>query len=182
MRASQAEEDGRRRQAGRQVRLRQSMLATLVVLLGLAVTAGGLAYQQREGALDQERVARSQALAVRSASLAGGRPEASMLLAEEAYSADTTAEARGALLSAQAQPFSARLGGYRGPVNTVAFAPDDRTTGRWRWPAPTARSPCGAWPATTTGPSPPSPSPAACARSPSAPTAVPSRPLRRTGR
>lgn len=127
LRASQAEEDGRRRQAGRQIRLRQSLLATLAVLLGLAVTAGGLAYQQREGALDQERAARSQALAVRSASLAGGRPEASMLLAEEAYRADTTVEARGALLSTQAQPFSARLGGYRGPVNAVAFAPDDGT-------------------------------------------------------
>ncbi|WP_326574716.1 WD40 repeat domain-containing protein [Streptomyces sp. NBC_00481] len=127
LRASQAEEDGRRRQAVRQVRLRQSLLATLVVLLGLAVTAGGLAHQQRSGALEQERVARSQALAVRSASLAGGRPEASMLLAEEAYRADTTVEARGALLSTQSQPFSARLGGYRGPVNAVAFAPDDRT-------------------------------------------------------
>ncbi|WP_338900201.1 WD40 repeat domain-containing protein [Streptomyces sp. TG1A-60] len=127
LRASQAEEDGRRRQAGRQVRLRQFMLATLVVLLGLAVTAGGLAHQQREGALGQERLARSQALAVRSASLAGGQPEASMLLAEAAYRADTTAEARGALLSTQSQPFSARLGGHRGPVNAVAFAPDDRT-------------------------------------------------------
>jgi WD40 repeat protein len=127
LRASQAEQDGRRRQARRQVRLRQSMLATLVVLLGLAVTAGGLAYQQREGALDQERVARSQALAVRSASLAGGRPEASMLLAEEAYRARATAEARGALLSTQSQPFSARLGGHRGPVNAVAFAPDNRS-------------------------------------------------------
>ncbi|WP_419596615.1 helix-turn-helix domain-containing protein [Streptomyces brasiliscabiei] len=127
LRASQAEEDGRRRQAGRQVRLRQSMLATLAVLLGLAVTAGGLAYQQREGARAQERAARSQALAVRSASLAGGQPEASMLLAGEAYRADTTAEARGALLSTQSQPFSARLDGYRGPVNAVAFAPDDRT-------------------------------------------------------
>jgi WD40 repeat protein/transcriptional regulator with XRE-family HTH domain len=127
LRASQAEEDSRRRQAGRQVRLRQYTLATLVVLLGLALTAGGLAYQQREAALDQERVARSQALAVRSASLAGGQPEASMLLAEAAYRADTTAEARGALLSTQSQPFSARLRGHRGPVNTVAFAPDDRT-------------------------------------------------------
>ncbi|WP_259407594.1 nSTAND1 domain-containing NTPase [Streptomyces akebiae] len=127
LRASQAEEDGRRRQARRQVRLRQSMLATLAVLLGLAVTAGGLAYQQREGALDQERVARSQALAARSVSLAGGRPEASMLLAEEAYRTAPTAEARGALLSTQSQPFSARLDGHRGPVNAVAFAPDDRS-------------------------------------------------------
>nr|WP_319128330.1 helix-turn-helix domain-containing protein [Streptomyces europaeiscabiei] len=127
LRAGQAEEDGRRRQARRQVRLRQSMLATLAVLLGLAVTAGGLAYQQRAGALDQERVARSQALAARSASLAGGRPEASMLLAEEAYRTAPTAEARGALLSTQSQPFSARLDGHRGPVNAVAFAPDGRS-------------------------------------------------------
>ncbi|MHB9857898.1 nSTAND1 domain-containing NTPase [Streptomyces sp. YIM S03343] len=121
--ASQAEEETRKRQVSRQIRLRQLLLATLVVLLGLAVTASALAYQQRTGALHQERVARSQALAVRSTSLAGGRPEASMLLAEEAYRADPTAEARGALLSTQAQPFTARLGGHRGPVNAVAFAP-----------------------------------------------------------
>ncbi|MEU6534742.1 helix-turn-helix domain-containing protein [Streptomyces sp. NPDC047000] len=121
--ASQAEEETRQRQSRRQFRLRQLLLATLVVILGLAVTAGALAYQQRAGALRQERVARSQALAVRSTSLAGGQPEASMLLAEEAYRADPTAEARGALLSTQAQPFSARLGGHRGPVNAVAFAP-----------------------------------------------------------
>ncbi|MFE0674903.1 DNA-binding protein [Streptomyces sp. NPDC058867] len=127
LRASQTEENARRGQARRQLRLRQSLLATLAVLLCLAVTAGLLAYQQREGARAQERAARSQALAVRSASLAGGRPEASMLLAGEAYRTDTTAEARGALLSTQSQPFSARLDGYRGPVNAVAFAPDDRT-------------------------------------------------------
>ena len=127
LRASQAEEDGRRRQARRQVRLRQSLLATLAVLLGLAVTAGGIAYRQRADAYDHERVARSQALAARSASLAGGRPEASMLLAEESYRTAHTAEARGALLSTQSQPFSARLTGHRGPVNQVAFAPDDRT-------------------------------------------------------
>ncbi|UUN30587.1 helix-turn-helix domain-containing protein [Streptomyces sp. FIT100] len=127
LRASRAEEDGRARQARRQVRLRQRMLATLVVLLVLAVTAGALAYQQRSGALQQERVARSQALAVRSTSLAAGRPEASMLLAEEAYRAQATAEARGALLSTQSQAFSARLGGHGGPVNAVAFAPGNRS-------------------------------------------------------
>ncbi|MFD3730316.1 helix-turn-helix domain-containing protein [Streptomyces sp. NPDC058632] len=127
LRASLAEQEGRERQAVRQVRLQQSMLATLVVLLGLALTAGGLAHQQRESALDQERVARSQALAVRSASLAGGQPEASMLLAGEAYRAHATAEARGALLSTQSQPFSGRLGGHRGPVNAVVFAPDNRS-------------------------------------------------------
>ncbi|MEZ3178712.1 helix-turn-helix domain-containing protein [Streptomyces pimonensis] len=127
LRASLAEQEGHERQARRQVRIRQSMLATLVVLLGLALTAGGLAHQQRESALHQERVARSQALAVRSASLAEGQPEASMLLAGEAYRAHATTEARGALLSTQSQPFSGRLGGHRGPVNAVVLAPDDRT-------------------------------------------------------
>ncbi|MGW6709555.1 nSTAND1 domain-containing NTPase [Streptomyces sp. NPDC054956] len=123
LRASRAAEEARARQAGLQVRLRQRMLATLVVLLVLALTAGGVAYQQRSGALAQERTARSQALAARSLSLAAGQPEASMLLAGEAYRAEATPEARGALLSTQSQPFLARLGGHDGPVNAVAFAP-----------------------------------------------------------
>ncbi|MET8165898.1 helix-turn-helix domain-containing protein [Streptomyces sp. NPDC005329] len=127
LRASRAEEADRRRQARRQVRRRQGTLATLVVLLTLAVAAGALAYQQRSDALRQERVARSRALAAQSASLAVGQPEASMRLAGEAYRSQATPEARGALLSTQAQPFSARLGGHRGPVNSVAFAPDGRT-------------------------------------------------------
>ncbi|MGQ4433155.1 MULTISPECIES: nSTAND1 domain-containing NTPase [unclassified Streptomyces] len=126
LKASQAEEDARQQLARRQIRLRQALFATLAVLLGLAVTAGALAYQQRASALAQERVARSQALAVQSTSLAGGQPEASMLLAEEAYRADRTPEARGALLSTQAQAFAARLVGRHGPVNAVAFTPDGR--------------------------------------------------------
>ncbi|MFE2141513.1 helix-turn-helix domain-containing protein [Streptomyces sp. NPDC059456] len=123
LRASRAAEEARRAQELRQVRRRQRMLAMLVVLLALALTAGALAYRQREGALGQERIARSQALAVRSTSLAAGQPEASMRLAEEAYRTRATPEARGALLSTQAQPFLARLGGHGGPVNAVAFGP-----------------------------------------------------------
>ncbi|GAA2197835.1 hypothetical protein GCM10009787_37980 [Streptomyces bangladeshensis] len=122
--ASQAEEEARQRQTRRQVRLRQATVATLVVLLGCALAAGGLAHRQRADALAQERLARSQALAVQSTLLAGGRPEASLLLAAEAYRTQPTATTRGALLSTQAEPFAARLGGHRGPVNAVAFAPN----------------------------------------------------------
>ncbi|MEU6299058.1 nSTAND1 domain-containing NTPase [Streptomyces erythrochromogenes] len=125
LRESLAAQDGRERQAARQARLRQRMLATLVVLLVLAVGAGGLAYQQRSGALGQERIARSRALALQSAALAAGQPEASMLLAGDAYRTAGTSEARGALLSTQSQPFVARLGGHGGPVNAVAFGPDN---------------------------------------------------------
>ncbi|MET9882062.1 helix-turn-helix domain-containing protein [Streptomyces sp. NPDC006430] len=126
LRASQAAQDARRTQARRQVRLQQRMLAMLVVLLGLALTAGALAYGQRTDALDQGRVARSQALAAQSTSLAAGQPEPSMRLAEEAYRTEATPQARGALLSTQAQSFLARLRGHSGPVNAVAFAPDGR--------------------------------------------------------
>ncbi|GAB2607791.1 hypothetical protein GCM10027168_45910 [Streptomyces capparidis] len=126
LRASRAAEDSRAAQARRQVRVQQRLLATLAALLVLAVTAGCLAHRQREAARGQERVARSQALAARSAALAAGRPEASLLLAEAAYRAAPTTEARGALLSTQAQRFSARLTGHAAPVNAVAFAPDDR--------------------------------------------------------
>lgn len=127
LRASQDAQDSRERQAGRQVRLRQWTLATLVVLLVIAMGAGGLAYQQRAGALGQERVARSRALALQSAALVVGQPEASMRLAGQAYRTSATVEARGALLSTQSQPFVARLGGHGGPVNAVAFAPDNGT-------------------------------------------------------
>lgn len=127
LRAGRAGEEARAAQARRQARLRQGMLATLVVLLVLAVGAGGLAYQQRSGALGQERVARSRALALQSAALSAGQPEASMRLAGEAYRTAATTEARGALLSTQAQPFIARLGGHGGPVNAVAFAPGNGT-------------------------------------------------------
>ncbi|MFJ7903964.1 helix-turn-helix domain-containing protein [Streptomyces sp. NPDC096198] len=126
LRASRAEEEARARRVRRQERLRGALLATLVVLLGLALAAGGLAYRQRTAALAQEQVSRSHALALESVSLAPGRPEASMLLAVAACRARVTAEARGALLSTQAQPFAGRLGGQRGPVNSLAFSPDDR--------------------------------------------------------
>ncbi|MGW8783682.1 nSTAND1 domain-containing NTPase [Streptomyces sp. NPDC055796] len=121
--ASREAEEARQAQARRQVRLRQRMLALLGVLLVLALTAGAVAYQQRAGALGQERTARAQALAARSTALAAGRPEASMRLAQEAYRTEANPESRGALLSTQSQPFLARLGGHGGPVNAVAFAP-----------------------------------------------------------
>ncbi|MGW2859505.1 nSTAND1 domain-containing NTPase [Streptomyces sp. NPDC001205] len=122
--ACEAEEERGARAARRQTRIRRTLLVTLAGLLAVAVTAGVLAFQQSRRALDQSRTARSQALAVRSGALAAGQPEASMLLAADAYRTDRTPQARGALLSTQAQYFDGRLRGHTGPVNSVAFSPD----------------------------------------------------------
>ncbi|MFF3306175.1 helix-turn-helix domain-containing protein [Streptomyces sp. NPDC002952] len=124
--ASEAEERRGLEQARRQGRQQRRLLAMLTVLLALAVTAGALAVQQRSSALEKGRVARSQALAVASTSLAAGRPEESMLMAARAYRTSPTTEARGALLSTQAQYFAGRLTGQHGPVNDVAFDPAGR--------------------------------------------------------
>ncbi|MFB9519211.1 helix-turn-helix domain-containing protein [Streptomyces cremeus] len=125
--AGQAEERARQRTETLRVRTRRVLLATLAALLVLAVGAGTVAYEQRERAYRERLTAQSQAMAVRAQTLAAGRPEEAMRLALRAYRTAPTVEARGALLSTQAQPFAGRLRGHTGPVNAVAFAPDGLT-------------------------------------------------------
>ncbi|MFE9839095.1 helix-turn-helix domain-containing protein [Streptomyces sp. NPDC005551] len=126
LRASEREEDLRRRLARRRVRQQRAGVVVLTVLLALALLAGVTVFQQRTSADEQRRTALSQAMAARSAQLAFGQPEASMLLAGSAYRTAPTTEARSALLSTQANPFAGRLTGHRGPVNGVVFGPGRR--------------------------------------------------------
>nr|BEK63709.1 hypothetical protein KPHV_09360 [Kitasatospora purpeofusca] len=126
LRASDEQEQQRRDSARRQARRERQLMVTLAGLLALALTAGVFAQQQRTAALDRGRTATSLALAAESARLAAGRPEASMLLAERAFRVAPTPEARGALLSTQAQPFAGRLLGHTGPVNSCSISPDGR--------------------------------------------------------
>ncbi|MFJ4091283.1 helix-turn-helix domain-containing protein [Kitasatospora sp. NPDC089913] len=126
LRASDEQEEQRRDSARRQARRERQLLVTLAGLLVVALAAGVFAQQQRTAALDRGRTATSLALAAESARLAAGRPEASMLLAERAFRVAPTPEARGALLSTQAQPFAGRLLGHTGPVNSCSISPDGR--------------------------------------------------------
>ncbi|MFF8769323.1 helix-turn-helix domain-containing protein [Kitasatospora sp. NPDC015120] len=126
LRAGLEHEERRRREARRRTRRERGLLTALAGLLVVALTAAVFAQQQRTAALDQGRAAASRAMAVESVRLAVGRPEASMLLADRAFALAPTAEARGALLSTQAQPFAGRLTGHTGPVNSCAIAPDAR--------------------------------------------------------
>ncbi|WP_289942129.1 AAA family ATPase [Streptomyces sp. S.PNR 29] len=120
--ARRAEEAAARRQMRRQRRL----LLTLIVLLAVTVTAGAVAYDQRSDALVQRRVALSRAMAAQSAAIAEGQPEASMMLAVQAFGTARTTEARSALLSTQSEYFDGRLTGHSGPVNAIVFRPGGR--------------------------------------------------------
>ncbi|WP_328435677.1 nSTAND1 domain-containing NTPase [Streptomyces sp. NBC_00425] len=126
LRASDHEEDLRRRLARRRVRQQRTGVVVLTVLLALALLAGATVFEQRTSADEQRRTALSQAMAASSAQLAFGRPEASMLLAESAYRTSRTTEARSALLSTQANAFAGRLTGHHGAVNSVVFGPGRR--------------------------------------------------------
>ncbi|MFD2416893.1 nSTAND1 domain-containing NTPase [Amycolatopsis pigmentata] len=100
-------------------------LACLALAVSVAITAGVVAIQRGHAAADQQRTALSRALAARSTALAASQPEASMRLAVEAFDQAPTPEARGALLTAQTQPFQARL--YGSPSDTwlsVRYSPD----------------------------------------------------------
>ncbi|MFD7713199.1 XRE family transcriptional regulator [Streptomyces sp. NPDC059786] len=108
------------------VRVQRRLLTALVFLLAAALTAGTVAYDQRSAALNQRRTALSRAMAAQSAAVAAGQPEASMMLAVQAFHTARIPEARSALLSTQAQYFDGRLRGHRGSVNAVAFRPGGR--------------------------------------------------------
>jgi WD40 repeat protein len=115
--------------ARRRTRHLKQAITLLATLLVLALTATAVAIHQRQNALDQHRSALAGKLIAQSATLAAaGQPEASMLLAVEAFHQDPTlTEARSALLSSQSQYFTARLTGHTNAVTDVAFAPDGRT-------------------------------------------------------
>jgi WD40 repeat protein/transcriptional regulator with XRE-family HTH domain len=139
--ASWAEERRREETARRHARRQRQLLVVLTALLTVAMGAGFLAYQQRSTAVQQRRIVLSRAMAAQSAAMAAGQPEASMLVAAAAWHQAPTTEARGAVLSAQAQPFAGRLTGHQGPVNAVAFNPSgtllatassDSTVRLWR--------------------------------------------------
>ncbi|QUQ67135.1 nSTAND1 domain-containing NTPase [Kutzneria sp. CA-103260] len=111
--------------ARRGIRRRRQLVSTLVVLLVLALAASGVAVYQRQTAVDRGRIVLVGKLIAQSTALAAGQPDASMLLAVEAFHQDPDlVEARSALLSSQSQYFAARL--PAGAVDSVAFSPDGR--------------------------------------------------------
>lgn len=123
---SNALERHERSAVARSARLRRRVVGALAGLLVLTLTASVLGLRQRAVAIEERRLADSRADAARASSAADGRPETMLRSADHAFRTARTVEARGALLSTQAQPFAGRITGHEAGVNAVAFSPDDR--------------------------------------------------------
>jgi WD40 repeat protein len=104
----------------------------LVISVGLGALAvvrakqGQIADQGRRTALAQRRLSDSRQVAAEAGVLHAARPDLSMLLGVQAFHMSPTVEARGSLLSEQAQRYAGTLarGSY---VSHMAFSPDGRT-------------------------------------------------------
>ncbi|TRV72642.1 hypothetical protein FKN01_29515 [Streptomyces sp. 130] len=112
--------------AHRKARLRraQRLNAVLGTALVLVVLAASLAFQQRQQALDAQRLAQSRQLVVQSRTLLDTDPELAALLAVQAYRTRATTESRAALYTAAALPMQRRLEGGAGGI---AVSADGRT-------------------------------------------------------
>ncbi|MGW2523051.1 VOC family protein [Streptomyces sp. NPDC001617] len=93
----------------------------------MALTAAGLAFTQRQSAVDAQRTALSRQLAAQSAGLLDTNPDLASLLAVQSYRMSPTAEAVTSLYTAAALPLRQRLTGHSAQVWTVTFSPDGHT-------------------------------------------------------
>jgi WD40 repeat protein len=107
------------------VRRARGLAAVLAVLLVVALAATGLAFRQRQAAVDAQRVALSRQLAAQSATVMSGNPDLAFLLAVHAYRTSPTAEATESVYTAAASPLLRRLTGQT--QSSVAVSPDGRT-------------------------------------------------------
>ena len=119
-------EERERQTARKRVNRLRRLAVTPALLLVASVTSGAIAVQQRQAAVHGRHTATSRELATKSTLLATAEPDASMLLAAEAFRQGRTTEARGALLSAQSQRLAGVLPDHRGSVRSLAFSPDGR--------------------------------------------------------
>ncbi|HSZ30643.1 MAG TPA: hypothetical protein VK784_12925, partial [Pseudonocardiaceae bacterium] len=112
----------------RQRRARRLWILTvsLAIVACLSAATSVIAVYQRQDAATQRTLALSRELAAKANAVAVAQPGASIRLAIAAFLQAPTTEARSALLTAQGQPFIARLAGHTGAINAVAFSPDGR--------------------------------------------------------
>ncbi|MET8150853.1 hypothetical protein ACIBSW_19015 [Actinoplanes sp. NPDC049668] len=124
--ASLARELAERDTARRRTRRLRQLVAGLTVLFLLATTMTVLAVRSQRASDRQRDEAVSRQVAEEVGPLRGGNPALANQLSLAAYRLARTPEARGALLSSFAAPYSIRLTGHTGYVHDVQFSPDRR--------------------------------------------------------
>ncbi|MCO6010805.1 hypothetical protein NE236_38185 [Actinoallomurus purpureus] len=107
----------------RRTRRLRRLVAGQAALLVVALAAGTAAFQQRGTAQRRQAEAVSRARAAESALAGRADPRRAMMLAALAWQAHPTAEARGAVLSAQMLAHAGRLGDTNGSTS-AAISPD----------------------------------------------------------
>lgn len=116
----------------RTVRLRQ-LVTLLTVLVVIAATAGGLAVDSRDSAIQQRNVAIARKAAADAAEVRQQNPSLAAQLNLAAYRLAATGDVRDQLMSAFATPYTSRLTGHTSDVVSIAFAPKSTVLATASW-------------------------------------------------
>ncbi|WP_406365073.1 hypothetical protein [Streptomyces sp. NBC_01546] len=116
----------------RTVRLRQ-LVTLLTVLVVIAATAGGLAVDSRDSAIQQRNVAIARKAAADAAEVRQQDPALSAQLNLAAYRLAATGDVRDQLMSAFATPYSSRLTGHTSDVVSISFDPKGTVLATASW-------------------------------------------------
>ncbi|MCR6484808.1 hypothetical protein M8542_18425 [Amycolatopsis sp. OK19-0408] len=131
--ASLAVEHAERDRDRRRTRRLRQLVALLAVLLVVAVAATGYAGYAESTATDQRNHALAQKVAGQALAMRATNPALAAQLALAAYRLDPGADERGSLLGVFATPYSTRVTGHTGRINTVALRPDGRVLATASW-------------------------------------------------
>ncbi|MEU8638795.1 hypothetical protein AB0C38_41965 [Amycolatopsis sp. NPDC048633] len=120
------------RERRRTRRLRQ-LVALLAALLVFAFAATVYAVRAENTATDQRNSALAQKVAGQALAMRATNPALAAQLALAAYRLDPSADARSSVLGMFATPYSTRVTGHTGRVNTVALRPDGQVLATASW-------------------------------------------------
>ncbi|MEV5506658.1 caspase, EACC1-associated type [Streptomyces orinoci] len=108
-------------------RIRRSGVASIAVLLVLALIGGLVAVRQYQKATERQNMIASRQIALLADQLRSGDPATAEQLSLAAYRIAPTAEARSSLFAASSAGYATALNGHTDRVFNVAFSPDGRT-------------------------------------------------------
>jgi WD40 repeat protein/energy-coupling factor transporter ATP-binding protein EcfA2 len=131
--ASLAVEHAEQQRERRRTRRLRQLVALLAVLLVVAVAATAYAVRAESTATAQRNSALAQKVAGQALAMRATNPALAAQLALAAYRLDPGADARAGVLGIFATPYSTRLTGHTGRVNTAALRPDGQVLATASW-------------------------------------------------